>query len=133
MYMPMNNSCMDVAMSVEVPRVSDGIAINGRMRHVPAADPATAPVGRLEAISASTGKTLWKYEQRGPIYGSLLTTGGNLLFSGDIVRRFRAFDAENGKILWETILNGPVFARPVSYSAEGRPCHGSATVRPAEG
>src|SRR5262245_22754194 len=120
MYMPLNNSCMDVVMSVEVPRLSDGIAINGRMRHVPDVDPATAPVGRLEAISASTGKTLWKYEQRGPIYGSLLTTGGNLLFSGDIVRRFRAFDAENGKILWETILNGPVIARPMTYSVGGR-------------
>jgi alcohol dehydrogenase (cytochrome c) len=90
------------------------------MTYVPGADPATAPVGRIEAISASTGKTLWTYQQRAPIYGSLLATGGNLVFSGDVVRRLRAFDAKNGNILWETILNGPVTARPMTFSVGGR-------------
>ena len=104
MYMPMNNSCTA-----------------GRgMSHIPDADPATALVGRLEAISAETGETLWKYEQRAPEFGSVLTTGGSLVFMGDIVRRFRAHDAETGDILWETILNGPVGGRPMSYSVDGR-------------
>ncbi len=120
MYMPMNNTCMDLTMSVEAAEVTDGYALSTRVRHVPDADPATAPVGRLEAVSASTGKTLWTYQQRAPIYGSVLATGGNLLFSGDVVRRFRAFNAENGTMLWETILNGPVSGRPMTYSVGGR-------------
>ena len=33
MYMPLNNSCMDVTMAVEVPRLTDGIAINGGKRY----------------------------------------------------------------------------------------------------
>ena len=106
MYMPMNNTCMDIAMSVEKAGPSDGYGLSTKVRHVPGVDAATAPVGRLQAVSASTGKTLWTYQQRAPFYGSVLATGGNLVFSGDVVRRFRAFDAENGAVVWETILNG---------------------------
>lgn len=120
MYMPMNNTCVDLTTSVEVAAVSDGYALSTRVRHVPGVDPATAPVGRLEAISASTGRTLWNYQQRAPIYGSVLATGGNLVFSGDVVRRFRALDAERGTVLWETILNGPVSGRPMTYRVAGR-------------
>ena len=120
MYMPMNNTCVDLTMSVETAQVTDGYALSTRVRHVPGADAATAPVGRLQAVSASTGKTLWTYQQRAPIYGSVLATGGNLLFSGDVVRRFRAFNAEEGTVLWETILNWPVSGRPMTYRVGGR-------------
>jgi len=120
MYMPMNNTCMDIAMSVEKATVAAGYAMATKVRHVPGADPATAPVGRLQAVSASTGKTLWTYQQRAPIYGSVLATGGNLVFSGDVVRRFRAFNAKDGTVLWETILNGAVSGRPMTYSVGGR-------------
>ncbi len=97
MYMPLNNACMDLAMSVEVAGPSDGYDIRYQVQHTPGADPAAAPVGRIEAVSASTGQTLWRYQQRAPIYGSLLATGGDLVFSGDVVRRFRAFDASTGE------------------------------------
>ena len=120
LYMPLNNACMDIAMSVEVAGPSDGYDVRVQVRHRPDVDPDTAPVGRLEAVSASTGDTLWLYEQRAPIYGSVLATGGNLLFSGDVVRRFRAFDAETGAVLWQTILNGPVSGRPMTFSVGGR-------------
>ena len=120
LYMPLNNACMDLWMSVEVAGPSDSYDIRTEMRHVPGADPDTAPVGHIEAVSASTGETLWSYKQRAAIYGSLLATGGNLIFSGDIVRRFRAFDARTGDVLWQTILNGPVSARPMTYSVGGR-------------
>ena len=120
LYNPLNNACMDLAMSVDIAGPSDGYDIRTRVRHVPGVDADTAPVGRLEAVSASTGATLWTYEQRAPIYGSVLATGGNLVFSGDVVRRFRALNAENGSVLWETILNGPVSGRPMTYSINGR-------------
>ena len=120
LYMPLNNACMDLAMSVEVAGPSDSYDIRTEIRHIPGADPDTAPVGHIEAVSASTGETLWSYKQRAAIYGSLLATGGNLIFSGDVVRRFRAFDAQTGDVLWQTILNGPVSARPMTYSVGGR-------------
>ena len=120
LYMPMNNACMDIAMSVEEAGPSDGYDVRVQVRHRPGVDPDTAPVGRLQAVSASTGDTLWLYEQRAPIYGSVLATAGNLVFSGDVVRRFRAFDAETGEVRWQTILNGPVSGRPMTFSVGGR-------------
>ena len=120
LYMPLNNACMDIAMSVEEAGPSDGYDVRVQVRHLPDVDPDTAPVGRVEAVSASTGRTLWSHQQRAPIYGSLLATGGNLVFSGDVVRRFRAHHSETGEILWETILNGPVSARPMTYRVNGR-------------
>ena len=125
MYMPLNNACAALpAQQLRVPPTGRTIprfaSFYGRKTYVPGANPSTARIGRIEAISASTGRTVWTYEQRAPVYGSLLTTGGNLVFSGDVVRRFRAFHAETGQIVWETILNGPVSARPITYSVNGR-------------
>lgn len=119
MYMPLNNTCSTISAARVRATVTEGW-FSGPMIFPPGMDPARAPVGRVEAISASTGKTLWKHEQRGPVYGSLLATGGNLVFSGDVVRRFKAFDARTGKILWETILNGSVGGRPITYRVNGR-------------
>ena len=85
-YMPMNNTCMDISMSVEKAAPSDGYGMTTKVRHVPGADPATAPVGRLQAVSVSTGKTLWTYQQRAPIYGSVLATRGK----SHLLRRRRA-------------------------------------------
>ena len=75
---------------------------------------------RVNTAATSTGKTLWSHQQRAPIYGSVLATGGDLVFGGDVVRRFRAFGAETGDGLWRTILNGPVGGRPKTYSVGGR-------------
>jgi alcohol dehydrogenase (cytochrome c) len=76
-------------------------------------------VGRLAAVRASTGALLWTYDQRAPI-GSVLTTGGRLVFAGDLYRNFRALDAETGKVLWETPLEGPVEGYPISYAVNGK-------------
>jgi alcohol dehydrogenase (cytochrome c) len=76
-------------------------------------------VGRLAAVSASTGKVLWNYDQRVPI-GSILATGGGLIFAGDLYRYFRAFDADTGKVLWEIPLSAPVTGYPISYAVDGK-------------
>ena len=63
------------------------------------------------AISAETGKTVWKHEQRAGML-SLVATGGGLVFGGDANGRFRAFDDRNGKVLWEVNLGSPVSGYP---------------------
>ena len=114
LYMPLQNTCMRPEISKENPTSLDTYGIT--------LDPFLAPgansLGRLDAISVETGKTLWKYEQRAAMY-SVLATAGNLIFAGDADRRFRAFSTETGKVLWETVLNGPVTGHPVSFSVNG--------------
>ena len=51
---------------------------------------------------------------------SLVTTGGGLVFGGDVNGRFRAFDQQTGDILWEVNLGSPVSGFPISYAVDGR-------------
>jgi len=76
-------------------------------------------VGVVIAISAETGKTLWKHEQRAGML-SLVATGGGLVFGGDANGRFRAFDDRTGKVMWETNLGAPVSGFPISFAVGGK-------------
>jgi len=76
-------------------------------------------VGQFTAVDVATGRTRWVHRQRAGIGGSVLSTGGGLVFVTDDARRFRAFDADTGEILWEQILNSSAGGFPVSYSVDG--------------
>ena len=65
--------------------------------------PATDKVGTVWAISAETGTTTWKHEQRAGMM-SLVATGGGLVFGGDANGRFKALDDRTGKVLWDMNL-----------------------------
>ncbi|OFW37345.1 MAG: hypothetical protein A3F70_16700 [Acidobacteria bacterium RIFCSPLOWO2_12_FULL_67_14] len=49
-----------------------------------------------------------------------MTTGGGLVFAGDLNRYFRAFDAKTGKILWETRLPASAGGAATSYAVNGQ-------------
>ena len=74
----------------------------------------------MRAIDMSTGREIWRYGQRAPNAGSTLATAGDVVFFGDLNRRFRAFDAETGEVLWQTILGSQITGYPVTYSVDGR-------------
>jgi len=77
-------------------------------------------VGRLDAISVETGRTLWSWETKASNYSPVLATAGGLLFNGGQDRYFRAFDQNDGKVLWETRLGSQVFGGAVTFSVAGR-------------
>ena len=81
--------------------------------------PGTDQLGTVRAISVETGETSWLHEQRAATM-SLVTTGGGLVFGGDVNGRFRAFDHETGEVLWEVNLGSPVTGFPISYAVDGR-------------
>jgi alcohol dehydrogenase (cytochrome c) len=51
--------------------------------------------------------------------GGILTTAGNLLFTGDS-DRLAAFDAASGKILWSEKMGGHVSNGPSTWTLDGR-------------
>jgi alcohol dehydrogenase (cytochrome c) len=51
---------------------------------------------------------------------SLLTTGGDLLFTGDIEGRFLAFDAKTGEQLWSFNTGSGHRGSAITYSVNGR-------------
>jgi PQQ-dependent dehydrogenase (methanol/ethanol family) len=81
--------------------------------------PGTENLGTLFAISAETGKTMWRNDQRAGMMSSV-ATGGGLVFTGDMIGKFRAFDDATGKILWEVNLGSPITGYPITYSVGGR-------------
>ena len=60
------------------------------------------------------------HAQRNPTNGAVLATAGDLIFWGDMNRRFRAFDAVSGEILWENIVGGVVQNSTITYAVDGR-------------
>jgi PQQ-dependent dehydrogenase (methanol/ethanol family) len=113
-YSPISNTCNNFeVVSLEL---NDGGVSYGEIFHM---EGANEQVGRLAAVSASTGEMLWTYDQRAAL-GSVLTTGGGLVFFGDLHRYFRALDAVSGQLLWEVPLSAPVTGYPVSYAANGK-------------
>ena len=53
-------------------------------------------------------------------WGSILTTGGGLVFTGGTNdRMFRAFDAKTGEQLWHFKTNSGVMAPPSSFEVDG--------------
>ena len=74
----------------------------------------------LAKIDMTTGETMRFGERRAPDNGGILVTAGNVLFHGDLNRRFNAYDAETGERLWQTILPGPISVSTITYAARGR-------------
>ena len=72
---------------------------SARIAQVPAPN-SNGQIGQFVAMDLATGEPLWTHRQRAGIAGSVLTTGGGLVFVTDDARRFRAFDASTGDILW---------------------------------
>ena len=113
MYFPLRNVCAQ--MIAEGPESTSIYAINWR----PEIAPGTDQVGAVWAISAETGETAWVHEQRAATM-SLVTTGGGLVFGGDVNGRFRAFDQATGEVLWEVNLGSSVSGFPITYAVDGR-------------
>ena len=123
MYMPLRNTCARMmatrTFSDTEPERTESRSETYSIAYRHQLAPGTDNVGTIRAISAETGKTTWLYEQRTATM-SLVTTGGGLLFGGDVNGRFRAFDQETGEVLWEINLGSPVSGFPISYAVGGR-------------
>ena len=115
MYMPLVNTCMSAESRRETPDPDDLYAITTRSQITPGED----NVGTIEAISARTGETQWKFEQRSAIL-SLMSTGGGLIFGGDVNGRVHAWDENTGEVLWSVNLNSPVNGYPATFEIDGR-------------
>ena len=113
MYYPLRNTCARVLSTME-----GGLAIYRLAARFQLA-PGNDQLGTVRAISAETGQTAWVHEQRTATM-SLMTTGGGLVFGGDVNGRFRAFDQDTGETLWEINLGSPVTGFPISFGVDGR-------------
>ncbi|MGH9255350.1 MAG: pyrroloquinoline quinone-dependent dehydrogenase [Vicinamibacterales bacterium] len=117
MFVPLTNLCID-----STSRIDRGPAPQFVYNTTNVGKFATGKdkVGRIDAISVETGKTLWSWETRVTNYSPVLATGGGLLFNGSMDRYLRALDIDKGQLLWQTRLPAQVVGGTVTYAINGR-------------
>jgi alcohol dehydrogenase (cytochrome c) len=76
-------------------------------------------IGALRAIDPRTGKIAWEVKNNAPLWGGVLTTGGNLVFWGTPEGYLKAADAKTGKVLWEFQTGSGVVAPPITWQHNG--------------
>jgi len=112
LYVPYVDNCLDMT--------SAGPQGGERRFGVPRPGGKLDEFAGIAKIDMETGEMLRFNVGRAASTGSVLATAGDLVFNGDVNRRFRAFDARTGKQLWESILGGPITVSTITYAVAGR-------------
>ena len=117
-YFPAKNSLYIPYHDVCFEQVVEGKQVSQKHIVRPGSDP-NAFEG-IAKVNVATGQIQRFHTQRMPANSAMLSTAGDLVFWGDMDRRYRAFDADSGKILWETIVGGIVQNSNITYSVNGK-------------
>ena len=76
-------------------------------------------IGALRAMDPTTGKIVWEYKNKAPLWGGVLTTAGNLVFTGTPEGYLKAFDAKTGQELWKFQTGSGVVGSPITWEQDG--------------
>jgi len=76
-------------------------------------------IGVLRAIDPASGKIVWEAKNYAPLWGGVLTTKGNLVFTGTPEGFLKAYDAKTGQELWKHQTGSGVVAPPITWMEGG--------------
>ena len=114
-YLPLNEICMTLGPQGSQ-LLTSGVGI-GPGEHPDAADGLR---GRVQAIDVANRKLAWLHEQEALVTTGVLSTGGGLVFVGDLEPSLKAFDDETGEVLWQAGLDDRPSSGIITYSVEGQ-------------
>src|SRR6266568_5164082 len=117
MFMPLSNACIDETARTDREAKPEFVYNTTNVAHFP---PGKDKVGRIDAISVETGRTVWSWETRVANYSPVLATGSGLLFNGGLDHYLRALDADTGQVIWQTRLPSQTIGGAITYSVNGR-------------
>ena len=76
-------------------------------------------IGVLRAMDPKTGEEIWRYQNEAPLWGGVLSTKGNLVFTGNPEGYLMAFDSRNGEKLWQFNTGSGVIGSPITWEMDG--------------
>ena len=118
LYVPYIDNCLDMTSAAPAKDGKPGTPERRVGTPRPGADPDN--LNGLAKVNMSTGEIERWALGKVPTNGAALATAGDIVFFGDLNRRFRAFDADSGKIVWETILGASISSSTITYAVNGR-------------
>ena len=115
---PLSQTCLEnAAREVALVQGGGGLAASRRFFEMPGTD---GNLGKVGAYHADTLEEAWSHQQRASLHTGTISTAGDLVFVGDLDRRFKAFDVNTGDVLWQTRLGTSVQGHPVSFAIDGK-------------
>ncbi len=76
-------------------------------------------IGSLKAYDPKNGKLVWEYKNNAPLWGGVLTTAGNLVFTGTPEGYLIGFDARNGDIKYKFQTGSGIVGSPITWEQGG--------------
>ena len=118
MIAPLSQTCLEnAAREVALVQGGGGLAASRKFFEMPGTD---GNLGKIGAYNVDTMEEVWSHQQRASFHTGTMSTAGDLVFVGDLDRRFKALNARTGKLLWDTRLGTSVQGHPVSFAIDGR-------------
>lgn len=115
---PLSQTCLETAArEVDLVQGGGGLAASRQFFEMPGSN---GNLGKLGAYNVDTMEEVWNFQQRASYHTGTMSTGGDLVFVGDLDRYFRAHDVNTGEVLWETRLGTAVQGHPVSFAIDGK-------------
>jgi alcohol dehydrogenase (cytochrome c) len=116
-YIPTINLCMDMeGIDPEYKRGAFYLGVNFDLGK-------SGPGGHgggVKAWDPVAQKEVWFNKDELPYTGAVMTTGGGLVFHGDLKGWFKALDAKTGKLLWKFNAGSGITAAPMTYTLDGK-------------
>ncbi len=76
-------------------------------------------IGSLKAMEPLTGKTVWEYKNKAPLWGGVMTTAGGLVIFGTPEGELKVLDDKTGKELWSFNTGSGIVGSPITWEQDG--------------
>src|SRR5438477_203388 len=113
LYVPVNEACNAITANSDKPEEGRSY-MNGAFPM--ALPPNRTTYSHVDAWDPITGRKMWSYPYKYLLLASMLSTAGDLVFTGDPEGNFFALDARTGEKLWSFQTGAGHRGASVAYS-----------------